>query len=80
MSSLCADWGLAVLAMGSVEMELAWKEIDGCCELFDCGRTVLDVEKRQRWVSRSWERSCLVRLSWHRPTVRTRCSWAYMHD
>ena len=80
MSSPYADWGSAVLAMGSVEMKRAGKEIDGCRELFDCGRTVLDVEKWQRWVSRSWERCCLGRLSWHRPAVRTRSSWAYLHD
>jgi len=48
--------------MGSVEMELAGEEIDGCCELFDCGRTVFDVEKWQRWVSRS-ECACLGHLS-----------------
>jgi hypothetical protein len=53
MSSSCADWVLAVLATGSVEVELAGEEINGCRELFDCGRIVLDVEKRQLWVSRS---------------------------
>jgi hypothetical protein len=53
MSSPCADWGLAVFARVSVEMELAREEIDRCCELFDCGWTVLDVKRWQRWVSRS---------------------------
>jgi hypothetical protein len=62
MSSPCADWGLAVFARVSVEMELAREEIDRCCELFDCGWTVLDVKRWQRWVSRSWECCCLGRL------------------
>jgi hypothetical protein len=74
MSSLCADWGLAVLAMGSVEMELVGGEINGCRELFGCGRSALHVEKSQRWVSRSWERYCLGRLSWHRLAVGSRSS------
>jgi hypothetical protein len=34
--------------MGSVEIELAGEEIVGCYELFDYGRTVLDVDKWQR--------------------------------
>jgi hypothetical protein len=80
MSSFCVDWGLVVLVMGSVEMELAGEEIDGCRKLSDCGRTVLGVEKWQWWVSRSWERCCPGRLSWHQQAVRTRRSWAYMHD
>ena len=53
MSSLCADWGLAGFAIRSVEMELAGEEMDGYRELSDCGRTVLDVEKWQPWVSHS---------------------------
>jgi hypothetical protein len=51
--SSCADWGLAVFAVSSVEMELAGEKMDDYRELSDCGRTVLDVEKWQPWVSRS---------------------------